>query len=183
MVVRVIRPLSRGERHLVPGHWFGPAVVLAVGCALAWFAVGFGHGVPVALGVLIVSACIAAWNSPLRSTGHEPLRTVQRVAGVDHAVVVLWRPGCPYSSALRRRVSREGLRVHWVNIWRDGDAYELCRSINQVSEETPTAMVLDPARRGPVVIPASVSGIREATTLALPRGRHHPRGSGIRPDS
>lgn len=171
MVVPVIHPLPRGERNLVPGHWFGPAVVMAVGCALAWIAVGFGHGGLVALAVFLASAFIAVWNSPLRSSGHEPLRTAQGVAGVDRAVVVLWRPGCPYSSALRRRVSREGLRVHWVNIWRDEDAYELCRSINQGSEETPTAMVLDPARRGPVVIPASVSGIREAAAVALPRRR------------
>lgn len=172
MVVAVIHPLPRGERYLAPGHWFGPAVVLAVGCALAWIAVGFGHGGLVALGVFLAAAFIAVWNSPLRSSGHEPLRTV---LGVDRAVVVLWRPGCPYSSALRRRVSREGLRVHWVNIWRDEDAYELCRSINKGSEETPTAMVLDPARRAPVVIPASVSGIREADPVALPRPRPRPR--------
>lgn len=50
-----------------------------------------------------------------------------------------------------------------MNIWRDEDAYELCRSINRGSEETPTAMILDPELGGPVVIPASVSGIREAT--------------------
>lgn len=172
MVGPVMHPFRRGERLLVPGHWFSSAVVLAVGCALAWVVAGFGHGVFPALAVLAAAAAVAAWNSPLRVAGHEPLRSVQGVAGVDLAVVVLWRPGCPYSSALRRRVAREGLRVHWVNIWRDGDAYELCRSINKGSEETPTAMLLDPALSGPVVIPASVHGIREATDAPeLPRGR------------
>lgn len=58
--------------------------------------------------------------------------------------------------------------VHWVNIWRDEDAYELCRSINRGSEDTPTAMILDPELGGPVVIPASVPGIREATASRTP---------------
>lgn len=170
MVVRVMHPFRRTERQLVPGRWFGPSVVLAVGCALAWIVVSFGHGAPLALVTFAAAAAVAAWNSPLRATGHEPLRSVQRVAGIDNAVVVLWRPGCAYSSALRRRVSREGLRVHWVNIWRDEDAYELCCDINKGSEETPTAMLLDSTRSGPVVIPASVPGIREAISAALPRG-------------
>ena len=170
MVVRVMHPFRRTERQLVPGRWFGPTVVLAVGCALSWIFVSFGHGGPLALATFLASAVIAAWNSPLRVTGHEPLRSVQDISGADQTVVVLWRPGCPYSSALRRRASRAGLRVHWVNIWRDEDAYELCCSINKGSDETPTAMLLDSARPGPVVIPASVSGIREATAAALPRG-------------
>lgn len=171
MVIRVMHPFRRGERLLVPGHWFSSAVVLAVGCVLAWVVFGFGHGGLPALVVLVAAAAVAAWNSPLRVIGHEPMPSVQGTAGLGLAVVVLWRPGCPYSSALRRRASREGLRVHWVNIWRDGDAYELCRSINQGSEQTPTAMLLDPALSGPVVIPASIRGIREATAPELPRGR------------
>lgn len=183
MVVRVMRPLPRSERQLVPGHWFGSAVVLAVGFALAWTVVGFGHGVPLALTVLVAAAAVAAWNSPLRVTGHVPLESVRSTAGVELAVVVLWRPGCAYSSALRRRVTREGLRVHWVNIWRDEDAYELCRSINKGAEETPTAMVLDPAVAGPVVIPASVPGILEATAPAVPRGHARRALEGIRSQS
>lgn len=170
MVVRVTHPFARAGREIVPGHWFGPAAVVAVGCALAWTIVGFGHGAAPALLVLAVTAVVALWNSPLRVTGHEPLQSV-RSSCVEHAVVVLWRPGCPYSSALRRRAAREGLEVHWVNIWRDEDAYELCRRINMGSEETPTAMLLDPSLTGPVVIPASVPGIREATAARLPRGR------------
>lgn len=175
-VGRVIRSLSRSERQLVPGHWFGSAVALAVGLALAWTVVGFGHGAPLALTVIAAAAAVAVWNSPLRVSGHVPLQSVRSVAGVEHVVVVLWRPGCPYSSALRRRVAREGLRVHWVNIWRDRDAYTLCRSINNGAEETPTAMVLDPTLSGPVVIPASLPGILEATAAALPRGRADREG-------
>jgi glutaredoxin len=144
---------------------------VALGCAIAWTLLGFGHGVPVALAVLVVSAVGALRVSPLRISGHEPLQAVRRVARLDNTVVVLWRPGCPYSAALRRRATREGLDVHWVNIWRDEDAHELCCSINGGSEETPTAMLFDPSLAGPVVIPASVPGIREAITTGLARGR------------
>ena len=163
MVVRVSLPIARAAREPVPGHWLGPALVMALGLAMAWVLTGFGHGLPLALAVVVGAAALALWNSPLRSSGHEPLESVRDVARVDPAVVVLWRPGCPYSSALRRRAAREGLDVHWVNIWRDEDAYELCCTINKGSEETPTAMMLDPALAGPVVIPASVPGILEAT--------------------
>ncbi|UVE94248.1 hypothetical protein [Dietzia sp. B32] len=160
-------PFARAGRELVPGHWFGPAAVLALGCATAWALIGFGHGAPLAAAVLVGSLLLALWNSPLRASGHEPLQAVRSVAAAGRAVVVLWRPGCPYSSALRRRAAREGLEVHWVNIWRDEDAYRLCCGINGGSEETPTAMLLDPALASPVVIPASVPGIREATAAPL----------------
>jgi glutaredoxin len=170
----VTHPFARAGREIVPGHWTGPVAVMALGCALAWVVVGFGHGAMSAVAVLVGATVVALWNSPLRLTGHEPLQAVRSTACLEHAVVVLWRPGCPYSAALRRRAAREGLEVHWVNIWRDEDAYELCRSINRGSEETPTAMLLDPSLSGPVVIPASVPGIREATAAALPRGRASP---------
>lgn len=168
MVKRVTHPFARAGRELVPGHWFGSAAVLALGCATAWTLVGFGHGAAIAAAVLAVSLLLALWNSPLRASGHEPLQAVRSIGDAGRAVVVLWRPGCPYSSALRRRAAREGLEVHWVNIWRDEDAHELCRTINGGSEETPTAMLLDPAADDPVVIPASVPGIREATAAPVP---------------
>lgn len=164
-------PLFRARRELAPGHWLGPAAVVALGGALGGSLVGFGHGTLLASVVLVVAIGMAVWNSPLRSSGHEPMMSVRTMARIQNTVVVLWRPGCPYSAALRRRVAREGLEVHWVNIWRDEDAYELCCSINKGLEETPTAMLLDPTLAGPVVIPASVPGIREATTVELPRGR------------
>ncbi len=170
MVDGVTHPFFRATRELAPGHWFGPAAVVALGSALGWCIVGFGHGALLACAVLAVAVGVAVWNSPLRSSGHEPMMAVRTVARIKNTVVVLWRPGCPYSSALRRRVAREGLEVHWVNIWRDEDAYELCRSINRGSEATPTAMLLDPSLAGPVVIPASVPGIREATAAGLPGG-------------
>ena len=156
----VTHPFARAGRELVPGHWLGSAAVLALGCAIALTIVGFGHSALLAGSVVVVAAFLALWHSPLRATGHEPLDSVRRC---ENPVVVLWRPGCAYSAALRRRAAREGLEVHWVNIWRDEDAYELCRSINRGSEDTPTAMILDPELGGPVVIPASVPGIREAT--------------------
>jgi glutaredoxin len=178
----VTHPFARVGRELVPGHWFGSVAVLALGCALAWAVMGFGHGALLAGTVFVASAFVALWNSPLRSAGHEPLDSVRSCAVSSDTVVVLWRPGCPYSSALRRRAAREGLDVHWVNIWRDEDAYELCRSINCGAEETPTAMILDRELGRPVVIPASVPGIREAIAVrstagvrGWPARRVHPR--------
>ncbi|MCY1659031.1 hypothetical protein OVA21_17865 [Dietzia sp. SL131] len=182
-------PFARAERELVPGHWLGPAAVLALGCATAWTLIGFGHGAPLAAAVLVTSLLLALWNSPLRASGHEPLRAVRSVADAGRAVVVLWRPGCPYSSALRRRAAREGLEVHWVNIWRDEDAYQLCCRINGGSQETPTAMLLDGGLAAPVVIPASVPGIREATaaparavipTRVITPASVRPRSLGVR---
>lgn len=169
-------PFARAERELVPGHWLGSAAVLALGCVLALTVVGFGHGALLAVSVFAVTALVALWNSPLRASGHEPLESVRTAS--KKAVVVLWRPGCAYSAALRRRAAREGLEVHWVNIWRDEAAHKLCCSINRGSEETPTAMLLDPELGGPVVIPASVPGIREATATsprALPTRRSQSR--------
>ncbi len=189
MVIGVTHPFARAGRELVPGHWLGPAAVLALGCATAWTLIGFGHGAPLAAVVLVAALVLALWNSPLRASGHEPLQTVRSVADAGRAVVVLWRPGCPYSSALRRRAAREGLNVHWVNIWRDEDAYQLCCSINGGSEETPTAMLLDAGLAAPVVIPASVPGIREATaapargvihTRVVSRASGRVRGVGVR---
>ena len=164
MVGRVTHPFARARKELVPGHWFGPVAVVSLGCVLAWSILGFGHSAPLAVVVLMAAVIAALWNSPLRVVGHEPLDAVRSAARVEHAVVVLWRPGCPYSSALRRRAAREGLDVHWVNIWRDEAAYDLCRSINRGSEATPTAVLLAPTLSSPVVIPASVSGIREANS-------------------
>ena len=162
MVLCVTHPFARAGREIDPGRWLGSAAVLALGCALVLAIVGFGHGLLLAAAAFVVTAFVALWNSPLRPAGHESLDSVRTTS--TNPVVVLWRPGCAYSSALRRRTAREGLEVHWVNIWRDEAAYELCRSINRGSEETPTAMILDPDLNGPVVIPASVPGIREATT-------------------
>lgn len=175
IVLLVTHPFARAGRELVPGHWFGAAAVLALGCALAWAVMGFGHGALLAAVVFVVAAFVALWNSPLRVAGHEPLDSVRHRAASKNTVVVLWRPGCAYSSALRRRATREGLEVHWVNIWRDEDAYELCRSINRGTEETPTAVILDPKFGSPVVIPASVPGIREATDSRAIQARRAPR--------
>lgn len=162
MVIDVTHTFVRAGRENVPAHWFGPVAVMALGCALAWVIADFGHGTPLAVAAACVAVIVALWNSPLRASGHESLDSVRRAHGSDAAVVVLWRPGCPYSSALRRRASREGLRIHWVNIWRDEDAYELCRGLNLGAEETPTAVLLGSATARPVVIPASVPGIKEA---------------------
>lgn len=58
-------------------------------------------------------------------------------------VEVLWRPGCPYCSALRRDLNRRGVPARWRNIWEDGRAQELVRAANNGNETVPTVVVGD----------------------------------------
>lgn len=59
------------------------------------------------------------------------------------AVEVLWRPGCPYCSALRRDLNRRGVPARWRNIWEDGRAQELVRAANNGNETVPTVVIGD----------------------------------------
>lgn len=54
---------------------------------------------------------------------------------------VLWRPGCPYCSALRRDLDRRGVPAVWRNIWEDDAARSLVRSANNGNETVPTVRV------------------------------------------
>jgi len=156
---------SRGAGLAEPSHWAVAASVALFGVALAWV-VYAGGLVPVAVVVLLATLAAALWHSPLNATGHVPMRHARAAARSGRAVVVLWRPGCPYSARLRRSLSHEGLPVHWVNIWRDPEAEKLCRRINHGTEATPTVMCVAPGTPAPVVIPATVHGIRQAVAGA-----------------
>ena len=160
MVECVTDLMIRGTRGIELGHWLAPATMFSFACAAAGV-VAVAGALPVALAVLLAGAGFAAWNSPLRTWGHVPLSAARPRDGGD-SVVVLWRPGCPYSARLRRALRREGLSVHWVNIWRDPQADALCRSVNHGTEQTPTVMLVDGSSRRPVVLSATATGIREA---------------------
>lgn len=56
---------------------------------------------------------------------------------------VLWRPGCPYCSALRRELDRRGVSAVWRNIWDDDTARSLVRAANNGNETVPTVRVGD----------------------------------------
>lgn len=58
-------------------------------------------------------------------------------------VEVLWRPGCPYCSALRRDLNRRGVPARWRNIWEDAEAQSLVRAANSGNETVPTVVIGD----------------------------------------
>ncbi|MFC8274014.1 mycoredoxin [Streptomyces sp. NPDC057271] len=57
------------------------------------------------------------------------------------ALMVYWRPGCPYCAVLRRRLRRAGLAYEAVDIWQDEKAAAFVRSVNSGNETVPTVAV------------------------------------------
>lgn len=56
-------------------------------------------------------------------------------------VVLYWRPGCPFCSALKRRLRQLGVRTTEVNIWSDPGAAAAVRSVAGGNETVPTVMI------------------------------------------
>lgn len=144
------------------GRWLTASLVLVLGLLLV-AVVGLStggaqQGLVVFIGVLAVLG-VSAWLSPLRPGKHTEIGDT---ALTRPEVVVLWRPGCAYSARLKRDAARHGVRVKWVNIWRDPEAAAICRRLNGGSEETPTVVVVDRDMPQPTVIPATVSGVSAA---------------------
>lgn len=144
------------------GRWLTASLVLVLGLLLV-AVVGLSSGVAqqglvVVVGILAVLG-VSAWLSPLRPGKH---KEIEDTALTRPEVVVLWRPGCAYSARLKRDTARHGVRVSWVNIWRDPEAAAICRRLNGGSEETPTVVVFDRDMPQPTVIPATVSGVSAA---------------------
>lgn len=54
---------------------------------------------------------------------------------------IYWRPGCPYCSALRRDLARQGVAATWRNIWEDDQARAFVRSVNHGNETVPTVRI------------------------------------------
>ena len=57
------------------------------------------------------------------------------------AVVVYWRPGCPYCARLRWGLRRSKVASEWFNIWNDPNAAAYVRSVNGGDETVPTVVV------------------------------------------
>lgn len=64
-----------------------------------------------------------------------------------------WRPGCPFCSALRRRLRSAGVELDERNIWQDPAAAAAVRGITGGDEIVPTVVV---AGKGLVNPPAAV---------------------------
>ncbi len=65
------------------------------------------------------------------------------------AVVVYWRPGCPFCSMLRAGLRRHGVPFREVDIWADPDAAAFVRSVARGNETVPTVTVGDVALVNP----------------------------------
>ncbi|MCV7151068.1 glutaredoxin domain-containing protein [Mycolicibacterium pyrenivorans] len=62
-------------------------------------------------------------------------------AGHVDGVEVLWRPGCPFCSRLRRGLRRRGIATTEINIWDDPGAAERVRAVTGGDETVPTVFV------------------------------------------
>ena len=77
-------------------------------------------------------------------------------------IVVYWRPGCPFCTALFEGLDRWSVPHRRVNIWEDPDGARTVRSFARGSETVPTVTV------GPAALvnPSADGVIRAAETYA-----------------
>lgn len=61
--------------------------------------------------------------------------------GTGGAVLVYWRPGCPFCAMLRLGLRSARVRAEWVNIWEDTAAAARVRAITGGDETVPTVVV------------------------------------------
>ena len=52
-----------------------------------------------------------------------------------------WRPGCPYCARLTARLRLARIPFDRVNIWEDGEAAAIVRSVNNGDELVPTVRI------------------------------------------
>ncbi|EME51151.1 glutaredoxin [Rhodococcus ruber BKS 20-38] len=79
-------------------------------------------------------------------------------------VEVLWRPGCPFCSGLRRGLRRRGIETVETDIWQDRTAAERIRAVTGGDEIVPTVFI------GPVaLVNPSVREVESAIERYLPR--------------
>ena len=133
---------------------------LAFLALLAWavWEVGSDGSWLVASGFGVVVLAFGWWGYPRRGAGTRRAEgSTSEGAPDDESVVIYWRPGCVYCSALRRRLGRTGRAATWVNIWTDEAAAAYVRSVNNGNETVPTVVIDGEAHTNP---PANV--VREA---------------------
>ena len=52
-----------------------------------------------------------------------------------------WRPGCPFCMALEHGLSRAGVGLNKINIWKDPEAAAAVRAVADGNETVPTVHV------------------------------------------
>ncbi len=65
------------------------------------------------------------------------------MSGTDYVdgIEVLWRPGCPFCSSLRRGLNRRAITTTEINIWKDRGAAQRVRTVTGGDETVPTVFV------------------------------------------
>lgn len=126
-------------------RWTGPVAIAVVGVLSAGL---YDHLVVVVV-VLVLTAGLAWYLSPLRRRPHVDHHDAQAQAGADD-MLVYWKPGCSVCIALMWRLRRVRSRITWVNIWADDDAAAFVADLNGGDELTPTVVTgggqrLDPS--------------------------------------
>ncbi|WP_308283411.1 glutaredoxin family protein [Pseudonocardia nigra] len=101
---------------------------------------------------------------------HAPGALAPASAGIE----VLWRPGCPYCSRLRRGLARAGIATVERNIWTDPAAAARVRAATGGDETVPTVVVGDRALVNPSV--AEVVSVMRAEKIS--KDAAVPAGSG-----
>ena len=72
-------------------------------------------------------------------------------------IVMYWRPGCGFCSALERQLVRADVPFQKRNIWDDPTAAEFVRSVARGNETVPTLVV-----KGRAMVNPSVDDVLEA---------------------
>lgn len=66
-------------------------------------------------------------------------------------VVFYWRPGCGFCMMLQRGLDSYGITYEARNIWEDGDAAAVVRSVAGGNETVPTVVIGDTAMVNPTI--------------------------------
>lgn len=94
----------------------------------------------IGLAVLTVGVGLSWWVSPWRGGRTVRHRDVQEMPPDERAVVVYWRPGCPFCARLRSSLGTSAREAVWVNIWQDREAAQFVRTVNGGDETVPTVL-------------------------------------------
>lgn len=92
----------------------------------------------------------------------------------DGPVVIHWRPGCGFCSALLTGVDEAGLEYESRNIWEDEEAAAFVRSVADGNETVPTVRVGDVAMVNPTTRQL-LQAVAEHAPEALPDGYEPPQ--------
>ena len=126
--------------------WF---VLLALLLWAVW-EVGSDGSWLVAAGFGVVVIAFGWWGYPRRGAGtRRPEDSTSEGAPEEGPVVIYWRPGCVFCTALRRRLGGRGRRATWINIWTDDEAAAFVRSVNGGNETVPTVVIDGVAHTNP----------------------------------